>query len=583
MNFPALLQLLDYSPDEHVAICRNQPAAPFRSAVVRSAEALAHVETLPDCDIWFGVNPTAGPARENAGRGTADDVTRLAALWCDLDVKPGACADIGTAWSIIDAIAGLLHEQPSAIVHSGHGLQPYWPLEDGHITDEASRGRAEMLVTRFGRLVKLVAEQHGAKADSVFDLPRILRVPNTMNHKGDPVEVTYTVGTGAPMTLDSLAERLDEAGVAERNDDDSTDIVSAPDGWQYAGLTCGYVHTMVKGWSADNPMARHPWLLAQATRIACAHRNGCFTDEDAHRAALSALERRFVELCARAGDARPVKLFEVADAVRYGVRLAACKTDDGLARELGRHSHFDQRAGVSDTVSDTAMKQAATAPVIPIRSITLDAAHKVFCKWLGNDYDTDALDAALAAAAVERLDGDPLWLLIISGSGNAKTETVQAFDGIEAIIVSSISSEAALLSATPKRERAKNATGGLLRKVGDRGVLVIKDVTSILSMDRNTRGQVLAALREIYDGRWSREVGAEGGRIIDWAGRIAVVGAVTTAWDTAHAVICLDGRPFRAGPHRLPQRHATAPGAERSATPATRRPCAPSWPPRWPG
>jgi hypothetical protein len=30
----------------------------------------------------------------------------------------------------------------------------------------------------------------------------------------------------------------------------------------------------------------------------------------------------------------------------------------------------------------------------------------------------------LAAAAVERLDGDPLWLLIISGSGNTKTETV---------------------------------------------------------------------------------------------------------------------------------------------------------------
>jgi hypothetical protein len=41
----------------------------------------------------------------------------------------------------------------------------------------------------------------------------------------------------------------------------------------------------------------------------------------------------------------------------------------------------------------------------------------------------------------------------------------------------------------------------LLRKIGDRGILVIKDVTSILSADRNVRASVLAAVREIYDGR----------------------------------------------------------------------------------
>jgi hypothetical protein len=176
--------------------------------------------------------------------------------------------------------------------------------------------------------------------------------------------------------------------------------------------------------------------------------------------------------------------------------------------------------------------------------ITLADAHTVFRRWLGSDYDTDTIDAALATVAVERLDGDPLWLLIISGSGNAKTETVLALDGIGAIVTSSLSSEAALLSATPKRERAKAATGGLLRRIGDHGVLVIKDVTSILSMDRNTRSQVLAALREVYDGRWCREVGAEGGRIIDWTGRIAVIGAVTTAWDAAHAVIASMGDRF---------------------------------------
>ena len=177
-------------------------------------------------------------------------------------------------------------------------------------------------------------------------------------------------------------------------------------------------------------------------------------------------------------------------------------------------------------------------------TVTLDGAHTVFRRWLGEDYDTDALNAVLAAAAAERLNGDPLWLLLISGSGNAKTETVQALDGIGATITSTIASQGALLSATAKKERTADATGGLLRRLEPRGVLVIKDVTSILSMSGESRAEVLGALREVYDGRWSRNVGTDGGRTLDWSGRIAVVGAVTTAWDKAHAAIASMGDRF---------------------------------------
>jgi hypothetical protein len=141
----------------------------------------------------------------------------------------------------------------------------------------------------------------------------------------------------------------------------------------------------------------------------------------------------------------------------------------------------------------------------------------------------------------------PLWrgsTVIRSGSGNTKTETVQSLSGIGAIVVSTITSEGALLSATAKRERGKDATGGLLREIGDRGVLVIKDVTSILSMGRELRGQVLGALREIHDGSWLRKVGTDGGRSLPWSGRIAIIGAVTTAWDQAHAVIASMGDRF---------------------------------------
>ncbi|WNI15222.1 hypothetical protein [Actinacidiphila sp. ITFR-21] len=170
--------------------------------------------------------------------------------------------------------------------------------------------------------------------------------------------------------------------------------------------------------------------------------------------------------------------------------------------------------------------------------------NQVFARWLGTDYDLEALAAVLAVAAGERLTGDPCWLLVVSGSGAAKTETVMPLQGAGAVIVSTITGEAALISGTAEKEKAKDAHGGLLRKIGDRGILVIKDFTSILSMNRDARAAVLAALREIYDGRWDREIGQDGGKTLTWKGRLVVVGAVTTAWDSAHAVVSTMGDRF---------------------------------------
>ncbi len=151
----------------------------------------------------------------------------------------------------------------------------------------------------------------------------------------------------------------------------------------------------------------------------------------------------------------------------------------------------------TETLGDTGgdEQQPPESEPEPVPPISLDEAHEVFRRWFGNSYDTDAFDITLGTAAVERLDGDPVWVMLISGSGAAKTETVQPLIGIGATITSSISSAGALLSATSKKERTPDATGGLLPKIGERGVLVIKDFTTILSMDRNARAEVLAALR----------------------------------------------------------------------------------------
>jgi DNA-binding transcriptional MerR regulator len=159
---------------------------------------------------------------------------------------------------------------------------------------------------------------------------------------------------------------------------------------------------------------------------------------------------------------------------------------EGVAKKYeGRLQQEVERAyNKIDTDDGTSGSQVPVVPVIIPVPQPLDDVHAIFKKWLGNDYDTDVLDATLAAAAVERLTGDPLWLMVISGSGNAKTETVQAPAGAGATITSTITSEGALLSASPRQLASGHASGGLLLKLGNRGLLGIKDFTSILSMEQ---------------------------------------------------------------------------------------------------
>lgn len=218
--------------------------------------------------------------------------------------------------------------------------------------------------------------------------------------------------------------------------------------------------------------------------------------------------------------------------------------DNAARGSIGRHGLPLVTFPLSRAERD-AIRARNAAPAEPrVEPIALSDCDDTFIAWLGLEYDLDALHVMLAIAVGERLPGDPAWGLLLSGSGFTKTETVQAVGGRHAHIVSSIASEGALLSATSQGERSKDATGGLLREIGAAGTLVIKDVTSILSMDRTARGQVLAALREIYDGRWKRNVGTDGGRSLEWSGRIVILGAVTTAWDRAHEVIASMGDRF---------------------------------------
>ena len=346
LTFDALLDLLGYSDDEFVSICHKiGDGGPFTSAVCSPTNAPAKVAKLPNgANIWFGVNPTSGPARSRRGRGKDEDVTRLSALPADLDVKPGGCADLETAFKIIDDLSEILGTRPSAVTHSGGGLHPYWVVSDGNRNGDGN-GHLRALLKRWGRLVQAIAEQHGAKADSVFDLTRILRVPGTFNHKnGSPVPVECHRGVGSALTPAEIDTALNVNGIKQIDDypDEEAKPKSNPDTWTFANETCEYIQAMVRGWADPNTVekgvGRHQWLLAQATWLNLAKMLGCISSND-YKHAKDVLEQTVTHLCATRNPKRGVPPGELADAFKYGIAKAATKTKKEARKELGDHTH----------------------------------------------------------------------------------------------------------------------------------------------------------------------------------------------------------------------------------------------------
>lgn len=344
INLAGILDALNYTDAEFVQLCQEGGGAPFSSVVYPADYAAGLAEQLPqDRNVWFSPNPTSGPARSNAGRGGAAQVTRLAALWIDLDIKPGACPNLATAETIVADAVHILGVDPIAITHSGHGLQPIWAVENGeidHYPDNLTTPQAAALLRRWGRLIGAIGDRRNVKIDALWDLPRILRAPGTINHKSAPVPVHADTGGGAPIDVDRLREILTEYGIPEL-DDDGTDpgvILSAPTEWEWSRrVSCAYARHLIAGWQTDHPQARHPWLTAQAVRLAAMHRNGCLTAND-HAQAERALADRFTALVEAAGD-RPITPGEIRGAIGWGILTAATFTDKHLAGELGNHQH----------------------------------------------------------------------------------------------------------------------------------------------------------------------------------------------------------------------------------------------------
>ena len=164
-------------------------------------------------EVYVGVAPRRGNV------GTKEGVTRLFALWADVDFKGHH-----TSTSRLEQLQGLSWPS-SMLVWSGGGYHPYWLLK------EPVQGLEELAHAE--RIMKKIAE--GLDGDAVYDRSRILRVPGTFNHKQDEPRLVKLVHHHPEQryTLDQLEEMCEsfpEAAryVAQKNKPETSRQIAGP-------------------------------------------------------------------------------------------------------------------------------------------------------------------------------------------------------------------------------------------------------------------------------------------------------------------------------------------------------------------
>lgn len=142
--------------------------------------------------------------------------------------------------------------------------------------------------------------------------------------------------------------------------------------------------------------------------------------------------------------------------------------------------------------------------------------------------DLQALQIALACAHAHHYEqSDPLGLFVVGPSGSGKTSII-----VRCLLALAGTRMMGDLS-TKSFITAKKGSRGVLQQLGSSGILVFKDLTTLLSKREVDRAEIITQLREIMDGSWQRDTGEI---CQTWTGKASCIGACTHALERAWSV-----------------------------------------------
>ena len=102
-QFKELLSRLGREAEDNVTICYQSATQKFAAKTIKVELVDSVVDALDSLsnNIWFEINPSGV-----AGRATAKDITRLAAVFADIDYKDGGAGSVQQARELVQTLTG---------------------------------------------------------------------------------------------------------------------------------------------------------------------------------------------------------------------------------------------------------------------------------------------------------------------------------------------------------------------------------------------------------------------------------------------------------------------------------------------
>lgn len=150
-------------------------------------------------------------------RGGAETTVALGAVWVDLDIGTEGHAGHNyppTLEAALDCLARTIEQQPSLIIFSGGGVHLWWLLDEVlEFESDDDRRKAATIVARFQARIREAWAEKGWHLDSTQDLARVLRPPQSLNHKYTPARLVRATAirpdSYAPSDLLEYCPQLD--------------------------------------------------------------------------------------------------------------------------------------------------------------------------------------------------------------------------------------------------------------------------------------------------------------------------------------------------------------------------------------
>ncbi len=157
------------------------------------------------------------------------------------------------------------------------------------------------------------------------------------------------------------------------------------------------------------------------------------------------------------------------------------------------------------------------------KTVTLAEVKEVANYWLYLP-DDNLIDFLVAICCSVQYSNDPLWAYIIGSPSSGKTEMLRNLYSARTIMVDSLTPHT-LVSGL----RMKGMDNSLFKNINNK-ILIIKDLTNLLSARQEDQDQIWAQLRNSYDGFYNASFGNEAAEIC-YKTHYALLCGVTQAID----------------------------------------------------